>query len=341
MKIVHIHFGRDGGAEKFFVNLINAFAEMGIEQIIFIRPNRPWRSKIHPSIEIHEGLPRLLSIFKIILKYKLLRILKKNNPNGIIAWMPRAAEFTPKWIGCPRIARLGDYPKTLKHFKNIETLVCNTPGIADHVRRLGWSREVRVISNFTTLSGGGPIDRSELGVPPNAFLVLGVGRFVRRKGFHTLIASLTDLPDVYLCLLGEGEERANLEEQARRAGVIDRVRFMGWKLNPGPYYAACDAFCMPSLHEPLGNVILEAWANKKPVISSRSEGPLWMIKNEENGLLFDIEDSSGLAKGIKRLSNDDSLRLSLVSSGEKTLLSRFSKQGITRAYLDLIANHKL
>lgn len=338
MKLFHLHFGKDGGAERFFVNLLNSLQEHDVEQTIFIRPDRRWRSEIKGGVEIHEGIFRRLSISRFFLAAKLNRLLREQKPDGIMAWMPRGSRFTPAWPKCLKIARLGDYPPHLNYFTNIDILVCNTPGIAGHVRELGWARRVEVISNFAAVRAGLPISRDEMSTPPDAFVILGVGRFVRRKGFHTLIEALATLTNAYLWMVGDGEERMNLIQLAKTSGVSDRIRFVGWKSDPSPYLAACDVLCIPSLHEPLGNVILEAWAAGKPVVSSRSEGPTWMIRDGADGLLFDIEDATGLGRAIARLQESPLLREVITQGGGKTLASKFSKQSITDAYIKLFGD---
>ncbi|MEY9563138.1 glycosyltransferase involved in cell wall biosynthesis [Sinorhizobium fredii] len=99
-------------------------------------------------------------------------------------------------------------------------------------------------------------------------------------------------------------------------------------------------FVMASSHEPLGNVILEAWAQGTPVVSSRSEGPQWFMRDSENGLMVDIGDADGFARAIERIANDRSLGAALAERGHETLVSQFSKQAITDAYLRLFASKR-
>jgi glycosyltransferase involved in cell wall biosynthesis len=340
MKVFHFHFGKEGGAERFFVSLINSFAERGIEQVAFIRPDRLWRGEIDPRIEVHERTWRRISLTRFFVEAKLKRLIKERRPDALMAWMPRGARLTPNYPNAIKVARLGDYPLRLDYFTNIDVLVCNTPGIAERVRELGWKRRVEVISNFTTIQTAPPISRESVNTPPNAFVVLGVGRFVRRKGFHTLIEAIDGLPDTYVWLVGDGEQHENLRNQAQQLGVLDRVRFLGWQKSPAPYLAACDVFCMPSTHEPLGNVILEAWGLNKPVVSSRSEGPTWFMQDERDGLLFDIEDAKQLRAALKRLRENAQLKQKITEGGRATLERMFTKQAVTDAYLKLFASGK-
>jgi glycosyltransferase involved in cell wall biosynthesis len=336
MKVFHFHFGKEGGAERFFVSLVNAFQERGVEQTLFIRPDRLWRPEIDSRVEVHERVWRRISLSRYFLEAKLRRLIAEQKPDALMAWMPRGARFTPDWPHCIKLARLGDYPLRLDYFTNIDVLVCNTPGIAERVRELGWKKRVEVISNFTSIAVAPPVSRASANTPENAFVILGVGRFVRRKGFHTLIQSMAGLPaDTYLWLVGDGEERENLTKEAQELGVMDRVRFLGWQKSAAPYLAACDLFCMPSKHEPLGNVILEAWGVGKPVVSSRSEGPMWFMQDERDGLLFDLEDANGLRAALQRLRANPALMEQITAGGRKTLAAKFSKQSVCDSYIEL------
>ncbi|WEX87057.1 glycosyltransferase [Sinorhizobium garamanticum] len=340
MKVMHFHFGKDGGAERFFVHLVNSLAERGVEQTSVIRPHRLWRPEIEGATRIVESHFRNLSLDRLLLPRKVMHMARRDRPDALMAWAPRASELMPDYKGCIKISRLGDYPPRLDYFRNTDCLVCNTPGIAEHVRRLGWKREIEIISNFTNAERVEPVSRATLDTPEEAPVVMSMGRFVERKGFHTLIQAIAKVPGTYLWLLGDGEERDNLHKLATDLGVAARVRFAGWQKDTRPFLAAADIFVMASSHEPLGNVILEAWAQGTPVVSSRSEGPQWFMRDGENGLMVDIGDADGFAHAVERIANDNALRARLAQRGHETLMSQFSKEAITDAYLKLFASKR-
>lgn len=335
MKVMHYHFGKDGGAERFFVHLVNALARRGVEQTAVIRPNRLWRKDIDQVAGIVESNFRNMSPDRLLLPLKVMRMARTEKPDALFSWATRASRLMPNYKGCIKISRLGDYPTNLGYFKNTDVLVCNTPGIAEHVRKIGWTRGVEVISNFTDTREVAPISRETVSTPQNAIVVMTMGRFVKRKRFHLLIDAVSKLPDVHLWIAGDGEEREALEAQIDTLNMRDRVRLLGWQKDTRPYVAAADIFVMPSSHEPLGNVILEAWAQKRPVISSRSEGPTWFMRDAENGLLVDIDDVDGFATAITRLAEDKDLRNRVVDGGYKTLMGVFSEDAVASAYIEL------
>ncbi|MFP5076709.1 glycosyltransferase [Rhizobium sp. YIM 134829] len=335
MKVFHFHFGKDGGAETFFVHLIGALGRREVEQLAVIRKQRAWRTKIAPYAEIIESNFRNLSIDRLALPLKVRALAREHQPEAIMSWATRGSRLMPPYRAGITLSRLGDYPTHLGYFRNTDVLICNTPGIADHVRRIGWTRGVEVISNFTATEPVPPAARTDLNTPADAPVVMAMGRFVKRKGLNILIEAAALVPDIYLWIAGDGEELPALEALVAERGLAHRTRFLGWRQDTRPFVAAADLFVMPSFHEPLGNVILEAWAQKRPVISTRSEGPSWFMTDEENGLLVPIADKDALAGAISRLLTDASLRRGIAEAGHKALIDRFSEEAVAGAYLDL------
>ncbi len=339
LKILHLHFGTNGGAERFFVNLASSFGELGVRQRFVIRPNRVWRPEIEHLGPIIENHYRRLSISAVWLKWRVMRMSNEWRPNAIMAWMPRAARLIPAYPGAVRLVRLGDFPQHLKHFERCDLLIGNIPGIGLHCRDLGWNRPIVTITNFPRDVVPSPVAKSNLNTPEDAFVICGAGRFVKRKGLDLLIRIAAHTPNSYLWLIGDGPERNALERSAKAAGIIDRTRFTGWVDEPIHYISASDIFLMPSRHEPLGNVVLEAWMAGVPVVATRTEGPCWYMENGENGVLTDIDDVEAMCSAVERIRENPVLREHLVAGGRTYLSSFFSKSAITNRYLEIFSGN--
>ncbi|MFN0113868.1 MAG: glycosyltransferase [Paracoccaceae bacterium] len=337
LRVLHMHFGREGGAERFFVNLVTALAARGVEQRFIIRPDRSWHREIAPFGPVIQNNFRRLEIGGNLMHLRVRWLIWRWKPDAIMAWMPRAARLIPKRAKAVKIARMGDFPKHLKHFVNCDVLVGNIPGIADRVRALGWTRPAITISNFPRDVAPDPVARAALGTPEDAFLIAAGGRFVPRKGFDTALRALALLPGAWLWLIGDGVEREALERLAAELGVADRVRFTGWVGEPIHHIAAADAFVLPSRHEPLGNVLLEAWAAGTPSVSTRSEGPSWFMRDGVDGLMVPINDAPAMAAALARLREDRDAAKGFARNARDRLAAMFSEEGIAGAYLRLFA----
>lgn len=341
MRVLHIHFGRDGGAERFLVTLSGALARRGVEQAAIIRPDRSWCRDLAGHARIVEGNYRRYLPTRFVMEARLYRLLADFRPDVVLAWMSRACRLLPSRTGALRVARLGDYPTKLDYFRHTDLIVCNAPGIAEHVRHLGWKGDLEVISNFTAVNAPPAVPRARFDTPDAAFLVVGAGRFVPRKGFDLLIRSVAALPGSFLWLVGDGEQADALRDLAARLVVTDRVRFLGWQTNTGAYLAAADVVVMPSRHEPLGNVVLEAWGAGRPVVVTASEGPRWIVTDAVDGFVVPIDDMDALTARLGLLRDDASLRVRLAAMGRATLAARFSVEAVTEAYLAAFGRPRL
>lgn len=332
-RILQMHFGKEGGAERFFVNLARALAERGVEQRFVIRPRRSWDADIAALGPVIRDNYRYLSISGQLLNLRVRRLARVWRPDAIVAWQPRAARLIPAWPDAVKISRLGDFPRHLRHFARSDGLIVNVPAIADDVRAQGWTRPVAMVSNFARDIVPAPVDRAALDTPGDAFVVAGGGRFVPRKGLDLLIRAAARVPDTWLWLVGDGRLRPELEALARAEGVAARTRFIGWVDEPIHHFAAADAVALLSRVEPLGNLALEGWRAGRPVVATRCEGPSWYMRDGIDGLMADIDDLDAVADALRRLRDDPDLRARLAAGGRARLAGLFDPDRIVDAYL--------
>jgi hypothetical protein len=126
--------------------------------------------------------------------------------------------------------------------------------------------------------------------------VLSVGRLAYYKGFETLVRAMIDFPDGELAIVGEGEERANLQRILARAGNPPHIRLLGEADDDTVHrlMASCDVFCLPSRErtEAFGLVLLEAMRYAKPLLVSDlpGSGMTWVARDGQNALHVPPED---------------------------------------------------
>ncbi len=152
-----------------------------------------------------------------------------------------------------------------------------------------------------------------------------------------LLEAVALTPEVRLTIAGDGPLRGELEQQMHDLGIADRVRFLGWSDDTPALFAEADLFVCPSLHEPLGNVVIEAWSAGLPVIATASDGPAALIEDEVNGLLVPLPGQPGggpaaLAVAIERLCRSPELRLQLAGGGRRAYEFAYTEAAVVGGY---------
>ena len=201
-------------------------------------------------------------------------------------------------------------------------------------------------NRFDPRKHDGEATRREIGLGSRDLVLLTVARLVPRKGQDVLIRALPEVirrhPEVvYLCV-GEGPDRARLEEAVESVGVEDRVIFMG--LVPDSekysYYAACDLFVMLSRRvgdtvEGFGLSFLEAWHASKPVLGGRHGGVVEVVDEGVNGLMVDPHDDQEVARVLIDALNDQATLRTMGRRGRQKSES-FSQLSMARSLLSAI-----
>jgi phosphatidylinositol alpha-1,6-mannosyltransferase len=187
------------------------------------------------------------------------------------------------------------------------------------VRQLAWGLD----PEFAAATKNNPAPRPR-SFPPGR-VVLAVARLVaseRYKGIDELIQALPRLapavPDLHLVVVGDGDDRARLEQVAASAGVRDRAVFLGALEREDliACYRHADVFALPSSGEGFGLVFLEAMAFGKPVIGGAHGGTPDVIEDGVTGFLVRQEDTERSAEVLRRLLTDEALRRRLGAQAE-------------------------
>ena len=144
-----------------------------------------------------------------------------------------------------------------------------------------------------------------------------MGRLHENKAHDVSLQALAQLPDAWLWIAGVGPLEAKLKGMAEALGVADRVRFLGWRTDASALYRTADVCVFPSRYEPLGNVVIQAWAHGLPVVAAESQGPKALIRDGEDGLLVPVDDADALAAGVRRLLAEPMLRARLAAAGAR------------------------
>ena len=192
-------------------------------------------------------------------------------------------------------------------------------------------------------TGTTPLERQSAdGIDRRAFadantrIVLSVGRLIEAKGVRYLIEALPRIlaqQPVRLLVVGDGPERAQLEQRARELGVQPNCRFIGSVPHARiyDYFSVADVFVGPSIHIPgewaeaQGNTFVEALFARVPVVASRVGGIPDAIIHERTGLLVEERAPEQIAQAVLRLLTDAALAGSLKDAGHNHAAQHFSR----------------
>ncbi len=327
----------DGGAETYFLALIEALQTAGLNQAA---ATRPWPSRDRALTQMGVPLTNLpfTPAMGLVSRIGAARFARKVEAKIIMSWMSRAASVAPKgpWA---RIGRLGGY-YDLKYFRGDDVLVGNTPDIVRHIVDGGWPAERALyIPNFAKPDDSSALSRAALDTPEGVPLFLGMGRLHSDKAHDITLRALTMMPEAWLWIAGSGPLDGELRALAASLGVVDRVRFLGWRQDAGALYRAADVCLFPSRIEPLGNVVIQAWAYGLPIVAAASKGPASLIRDGDDGLLIPMEDPAALAEAAGRALTDQALRARLIAGGAARIAGDFSERAVVAQWTDLFARY--
>jgi len=339
MRLLQVMGSRQrGGAEAFFSRLCVALAHTPIDQTVVIRNRAACRDDL-----VAGGLKPIEMPFLFngdpLTRHRLGRLIAATAPEVVLSWMSRAATTCPpgrKGHRFVHVGRLGGY-YDLKYYAACDHLIANTQDIADYVVAHGWPRpRVHYLPNFVDEQPAAAADRASLDTPADVPVILALGRLHSDKAFDVLLKALTEVPRAHVWLAGEGPLDASLKQLAAGLGIAGRVHFLGWRTDIAALLAAADCLACPSRIEPLGNVILEAWAHRRPVVVAASKGPLGLVRHEDTGLVVPLEDATALAGALRRVLEDKSFAAGLAERARAEYQARFSKDAVTALYRDFL-----
>ncbi len=183
--------------------------------------------------------------------------------------------------------------------------------------------------------------RAQWKVPPEAAVILSLGRLSAEKGHRDLIEAACLLrrsrPDLVfrLFVVGDGPERKTLQQRCATLGVEDVVILTGYQSDPEPYYFLADVFALPSRSEGSPNALLDAMAAGIPVVAASVGGVPEIVTHNESALLAPSRDPRAMAAGLAGLLSDRALAKRLAAAALKNLEARHRPETYRRALLNL------
>ncbi len=316
---------RGGGAERSVVRLVNGVAKRGYPtDLIVMKAEGPFLAEVDPAVRVvtldvartAKAVPALRRYIEESRPVALFSAMTHTNVVSVIA--ARLARFRTRLIlvehnqfaanrrrkrGMVRLA-YGLVPLVYRFADRIAGVSSGVRDSIAEAARLPVSRVDVLYNPIVTPElaqrGEETVEHPWLGA--NAPVLLAVGRLMPQKNFSLLIEALALIRDrtpARLIILGEGEERAALEQQVRALGLEDRVDLPGFRPNPFAFMRRCQLYVMSSDWEGLPTVLIEALALGMPVVSTDCRhGPAEILDKGRFGRLVPTGDAVALGDAI-------------------------------------------
>ena len=244
--------------------------------------------------------------------FPLINILKKNKPDYLIIHLITSLplviliffNFKTKFI-----LRISGYPKL--HFfrrllwrialRKIYMITCPTLNTLNYIKQQNIVKDSKIKLLYDPIINIREINKKKTEKIEFSNYFLAVGRLTKQKNFKFLLEAFRDLikhdNQLKLLIAGEGEEKKELNDFIKRNDLSNNVILLGYIDNIYPYFKNSKGFILTSLWEDPGFVLIEASYCRVPILSSNVwPGPVELIKNNFNGLLFDIDDNKDFQK---------------------------------------------
>jgi UDP-glucose:(heptosyl)LPS alpha-1,3-glucosyltransferase len=193
----------------------------------------------------------------------------------------------------------------------LSAVICNSNMVRDDIREhFGIAdAKLHVIYNSVDSDAFAPASadaraaaRERLKLPADATVFALVGSGLARKGAATAIRALVEMPaSTQLVIVGADKHLRRYAALVRKLGLRGRVALAGPQLDVKPYYAAADAFVLPTIYDPCPNAALEAMACGLPIITSDKCGAAELAREHDAGLVCDARDVDALRAHMRTL----------------------------------------
>lgn len=336
-----------GGGQRVAINLANTLAknhDVSIvifhdEEIHYKTPGKLFNLNCPDKSNL---VAKVYNVFKRA--YKLRQLIKKEKFDYVYGFM-ETANFPTAMVFPDAALSVHCNPRELSFFEALlakltypraKNIIAVSEDVADILRTDFGLKKVSRIYN--------PVDvediLSQVEVPfqyPKPYIV-ALGRFHEVKRYDLLIDAyaMSEMHnDCDLVIVGDGELRPELEAQAKRLRIEDKVLFVGTQGNPFPYLAGAKFLTLSSRTEAFPMVLIEALALQCPVVATDCPtGPREIVRDGENGLLVDNENVEAFSKALDQLYYDEAL-LALFKENAIPSIQHLTGDAIAKEWLSL------
>ncbi|WP_340004656.1 glycosyltransferase family 4 protein [Paenibacillus sp. FSL K6-0276] len=157
--------------------------------------------------------------------------------------------------------------------------------------------------------------RARYGFDIEDFLLIYAAELNKNKNQRILIEEIMNLkasiPEIKLLLVGEGSSTQEYKILVEKLGLQDNVKFLGYREDLSDIYPMCDIAVASSIREGLGLNIIESMCCALPIVASVNRGHLELVRDFQNGFLFDLNKTQDLSRFIEKIYNLKNMKLEM------------------------------
>jgi glycosyltransferase involved in cell wall biosynthesis len=349
---------RGGGAERVMVTLANGFSELGYNvKFVLVKKVGEYLDEVSDKVEIVDlGCSRVLSS---ILPFS--RYLRNENPDAVISTQSHVniaaicakllsnnnAKIFVREANTPSISSLnGNFVSKIISFmlhffySKADKIICPSEGVSEDLKRhYKIESKKKVIANAMDIQKILGKSQQDIFIPKefdaSSPFILAVGRLSKQKNFPLLIHAfflVRNKIDARLVILGEGEDRQDLEALVKELGLSQYVYMPGFVENPFAYMKKSSVFVLSSLWEGLPNVLIQAMIVGTPVVATDCpSGPKQILENGKWGKLVPVGDVQEMASAILDVLENGHEKIPM-----EMLEKEYSTESVLKKYLECI-----
>ncbi|MBI1344672.1 glycosyltransferase [bacterium] len=285
-------------------------------------------------LQIHE-YPYLQAMFWSPVVLEMLARSLRKDPPDLIHIQSRNAIPQGLWLArrlrVPVIQTVHDYMQPRERLRTDPQLTQRIIAVSESVKADLLGRSGVDNQLITVVHSGVSCDLShqdaEVLTPGRVPVVGTAGPLEAVKGFPFFLGAAARVlsmgRQVEFVIAGAGPEEENLRRLARELGIAEHVTFVPNLLDFSDALEAMDIFCLPSLQQGIGTIMLEAMALGRPVIATKVGGVYRVIRDNETGLLVPPSDSARLAERIIELLDDPERARTIGAAAREEVLQEF------------------
>ena len=264
--------------------------------------------------------------------------MHSSHSHAVGVWASVLGNKTPNIL-----SRRVDFPiknNPISRFKYNHPSILKTICVSDAIKTI-MQKDVKHPEKCITIHSGIDLSRfenyehnnllkEEFNLDPKTIVVGNISAIAPHKDYPTFIKTAKKILETndnfHFFIIGDGPSRSEIETEINRLKLNHKITLTGFRTDIPKLINALDIFLITSETEGLGTTILDAAANKIPVVATRGGGIPEFIEHNKTGLLSNIYDSDSLAENVLNLSENEGLQQSLTENAHNKLIEQFTKE---------------